>query len=440
MNGKTGLYFILAALACLAGGLLAGLVGVIQFIEPGWFEWLPFVKSRPLHVSLVITWVFMAGVGGIYYYLPAVEGQALYSEKMARWHLWLFLATGLTVIGCYLSGRFGGREYWEYPAVLAIPILASWALLGVNYYKTAFRIKSWPVYYWMWGTGILFFFLTYLEANAWVIPYFRSNLIRELTIQWKSNGALVGSWNMLAYGTSLYVMEKISGGRAAARSRIAFLMYFLGFANLLFNWGHHTYVVPSAPWVRIVAYAVSMTELIILARIIWNWKGSLTTARRLRHRLSYRFMLAAEFWIFVNLTLAILISVPAIHIYTHGTHITVAHAMGSTIGINTMILLSSVFFMLRPAEDADAQRAAGANAGFWIANASLLVFFVCLVVAGAIKGYLTIEERMPHALIMDRILPWLTGFGAAGAGVTIGLLLVVWKAMGGVLAMVRKPG
>src|SRR5690554_7380910 len=57
-------------------------------------------------------------------------------------------------------------------------------------------------------------------------------------------------------------------------------------------------------------------------------------------------MLLADFWIFLNIILALLISIPAINLFTHGTHITVAYSMGTTIGINTLILLSSVTFIL----------------------------------------------------------------------------------------------
>jgi nitric oxide reductase subunit B len=39
--------------------------------------------------------------------------------------------------------------------------------------------------------------------------------------------------------------------------------------------------------------------------------------------------------------LAIIISLPALNLITPGTHVTVGHAMGTTIGINGMILLNS---------------------------------------------------------------------------------------------------
>lgn len=62
----------------------------------------------------------------------------------------------------------------------------------------------------------------------------------------------------------------------------------------------------------------------------------------------YRFLMAADYWVIINLAMGILMSIPAINLYTHGTHITVAHAMGTTIGINVMIILASAFYFFKP--------------------------------------------------------------------------------------------
>jgi nitric oxide reductase subunit B len=146
----------------------------------------------------------------------------------------------------------------------------------------------------------------------------------------------------------------------------------------MFGWAHHVYLVPSAPWLRIFAYAVSMTELLVLGKILWDWRASLESYQIHKHCNAYRFLFAADIWIFVNLILALVISVPAWNLYTHGTHITVAHAMGSTIGINTMILLASVFFVIR--EELPVEVHSGCSKqvtfGYWMANVSLAVFFV----------------------------------------------------------------
>jgi nitric oxide reductase subunit B len=331
-----------------------------------------------------------------------------------------------------MMGKFGGREYWEFPPLLAIPIIIGWLLFGFNYFKTVVKKKEpWPVYLWMWATGIFFFLFTFSESYLWLLPYFRDNVVRELTVQWKSYGALVGSWNMLVYGTAIFVMEKLSGDKTVALSRLTFLMYFLGLTNLMFGWAHHIYIVPSAPWIRHFAYFISMTELLILAKIIWNFSHTIRQAKDTYGNIASRFMAAADVWILINLILALLISVPAVNIYTHGTHITVAHAMGSTIGINTMILLSSCFYVIQQTSGNTLSEPTNKliGWGFWIVNGCLLVFFISLVSAGILKGYYTVENQLSFQEIMQKIAPILAMFVVAGLGVFTGMLMIVLPAL-----------
>jgi len=366
-----GLQFLRLGMLALAAGMFFGVIGGFQFLFPEFLRELLFTN----------------------YYLVNQCKLKLFSPRAANWHFWIFVVTGLAILASYFAGKFGGREYFEFPAVLSIPIPAvlsipiflSWIIFGVNYFKTVLKSSEpWPVYYWMWGTGIVFFFITFSEAYLWLIPYFRESMVREITVQWKSYGALTGSWNMLVYGTAIFVASRISENPQLARSRMAYGLYFLGLFNLMFGWAHHIYLVPSAPWLRILAYAVSMTELLVLGKILWDWRASLASYQIHKHCNAYRFLFAADIWIFINLILALVISVPAWNLYTHGTHITVAHAMGSTIGINTMILLASVFFVIR--EELPVEVHSGCSKqvtfGYWMANVSLAVFFVSLILAG----------------------------------------------------------
>jgi nitric oxide reductase subunit B len=424
-NDNIGLRFILLGMLALGGGLVFGTIGAFQFLYPGFLEQVPFFKSRPLHVSLVVAWIFLTAVGGIYYYLPRHCGLKLFSAALARLHFWLFLVTGLAILGSYFAGRFGGREYWEFPVVLSVPIFASWILFGINYFRTVIRKHdTWPVYLWMWGTGCIFFFLTFSEAYLWLFPYFRETFVRDITVQWKAYGALVGSWNMLVYGTAIFVMTRVSGDDKPARSRLAFALYFLGFTNLLFGWSHHHYPIPNATLIRNVGYIVSMSELLLLGKIIWDWRRTLSTHQKYQHQLAYRFLAASEWWIFINLILALIISVPAANLITHGTHITVAHSMGSTIGINTMILLASVFCIIenRVGIPLPSGYAVPVRAGYWLGNGALLVFFAALVAAGLRRGT---YSGASFQEMMELIRPYLLVFVVAGVGLATGLLLIL---------------
>jgi len=422
-----GLNFLRLGMLSLGVGMLFGVIGGFQFLFPEFLQELLFTKTRPLHVSMLVAWIFLAAIGGIYFYLPRQLNLKLWSARAVNVHFWVFVFTGLAILFSYLTGRFGGREYFEFPAVLSIPIFLTWILFGVNYFNTVRQHKNtWPVYYWMWGTGIVFFFITFAEAHLWLIPYFRESMVREIMVQWKSYGALTGSWNMLVYGTAIYVATRIAGNEDAARSKMAYGLFFLGLFNLIFGWAHHTYLVPSQTWIRLLAYAVSMTELFILGKILWDWRSSLSELQKNRHCTAYRFMFAADIWIFINLILALLISVPAFNLITHGTHITVAHAMGSTIGINTMILLSSVFYIIREElpQNVHASCSKQVMTGYWVANISLAVFFVALIFAGFGRA---LYDGASFQDMTQQIRPFMMVFAVSGITMMLGFWIVLWN-------------
>jgi len=249
-------------------------------------------------------------------------------------------------------------------------------------------------------------------------------------VQWKSNGAMVGAWNQMLYGTALYLMVKISGDEGIARGRTAFLFWFLGLTNLMFNWGHHLYNVPTAGWIRHAAYAVSMTEFAFFIAIVQGFRKKLEEHRKFKHLLTYRFLAASELWVFLNLLLVLFMSVPAINRYTHGTHITVAHAMGATIGINSMILLASLGYMLR-VDELPPGRKRWIVRGRTLTLISLLVFWCALIAAGLLKGYRDVALGMTDFQEMMRpVFTVLPVFAFAGLGVLAGLGMVAWNYMG----------
>jgi nitric oxide reductase subunit B len=129
-----------------------------------------------------------------------------------------------------------------------------------------------------------------------------------------------------------------------------------------------------------------MTEWIIFIHIIYNWAKSLSKETKKKNLLTYRFLMASEFWVFINLVLALLMSIPTLNYYMHGTHITVAHSMGTTIGINTTILLASVIYIIKnigPKEEVESKTM---KYGFVLFNISLMLFWLSLLIGGVYKA------------------------------------------------------
>lgn len=419
--------FIVAGLILLSAGFLFGLTGALQYVVPGFLKQVfSFERTRPLHVSSIVFWILLCSMGAVFVYLQQYKGKKIFSPLLVKIQLGLFVIDILLILMSYCFGMFGGREYWEFNPLLAIPIVAGWLLFGYNFLRSVGSMKNQPVYVWMWLTGIVFFLFTFLESYLWIFPYFSRHLVNDMTVQWKSYGSMVGAWNMLIYGSSLFLMEKISGNKQYGRSRIAFILYGTGLFNLMFNWGHHIYTLPTHHYIQYISYAVSMTELFILGRIIFQWRSTLTAAQKYSHNIVYRFLWHADIWIFLNLVLAILMSIPAVNVYTHGTHITVAHAMGTTIGINSFLLLGIACDILLDECVPARINTRLLKKGQQLTNLSLLVFWMALIAAGIVKSKWQMSTIKPvYFELMLQLRPYFIAFFIAGIGITTGFLIII---------------
>lgn len=425
---KLAFCFMLLGLGVLILGLGFGVMGSFQYVLPSFLkEQLAFQKTRPLHVYLVISFIFSSATGCVYYFLPSAAGRKLYSVPLGFAQWFLQVAVLLIVVTGFFMGKFSGREYLEFPPWVALLILTAWVLFGINFFKTiSINISHQPVYVWSWATGVIFFFITMTEAHLWLLPYFHNNMVRDLTVQWKALGSMVGSWNMLIYGTTFYVMEHITKDKTVARSKTAFFFYFLSLTNLMFNWGHHTYIVPASPVVKEVSYVISMTELLFIGKIIYTWRKTYIAAKLNYHYLPFRMFTVGDVWIFLNLILAIIISVPDINFFTHGTHITVAHAMGTTIGINTSLLLGCMLYVAHEtAPEKVARYQKQFTYGIGLFNISLLVFWFSLLASGIVKS-LEAHRNTGFANMMLHLQPMFILFAVSGTCLMIGLWLILF--------------
>jgi nitric oxide reductase subunit B len=420
--------FIGFALILLLAGLFLGIIAAIAFFKPDYFaHMMPFQQLRPFHVSAVLFWIISGAAGSIIVYKNKVFPGLPQKNNFILAFIVLWICTIILIFLSYCFEQYGGREYWEFPPVLNIIILLAWICLMISFFSTVLKAaKDQPVYVWMWSTGILFFFFTFTEQNLWHIPWFRNSFLKEMTIQWKSNGSMVGAWNQMIYGTSIYLMVQISGDEGMAKTKKAYFFYFLGLTNLIFNWGHHIYNIPAAAWIRDVSYLISMTEWLIVISIIQGFKSKLEETRKFNNLITYQFLLASEFWVFMNLVLALFMSIPAINRYTHGTHITVAHAMGTTIGINSMILLGSISYLLKMDKSVNRKMHMNLKFGYWVTQISLIIFWLALIIAGIIKGY---QMQVLHVTIFSQVmapvLEVLKIFVYSGITLVLGITIIV---------------
>jgi len=395
------LCLILMVLACLVGLLAAH--GFGQGLTQGFWS---FTKSRALHETLVTGWIFGSSIGLI---LQILERKA--TDLLPALIRAAFALLGLAIVLSLLTGTFGGREYWRFHPGFAPLIALIWVAFGIFLLqRTRAAARPLPIHLWMWWTGWVGFLITYSEFHLYLIPSFEMSFPHQVLTQWKAMGSLVGSWNMLVYGIQFWVASRLSEQEKGLDAR-AFAFYFLSLANLMFNWGHHVYPVPIPQGIKHLAYLVSMSELLFFIKLVHDWRGRIPKIRRLMCT-EYAFLLAAEIWGYLNLALALAMSVPYLNQFTHGTHVTVAHAMGSTIGINSMILLGCWIWVLKPNLSFSNIRLP-----FWILQVGTLVLFASLVGMG-----------LHPAREMGWTPAWLLFF-FAGLAILLGVAGLVWRVL-----------
>lgn len=394
---------------------------------------------RPLHTGATIGWIYLVGMAMVYRWLfdqlsdrqaageQGIDSLASGVARRAQWQRWLWAGSAMAAAVAYASGYTTGREYMEYPPLLSLPILAGWLLFAVNFSAvTRFRLGRLPVYAWMWGTSAFLFVWPFIEAHAWLLDWLANRPVRDMAIQWKAAGSLVGSFNLLVYGSVVWMGTRLSGDDRYARSNMAFALLLVGVLNSFTNYGHHTYHLPQGEAMKWVSYAVSMTEALILMKVVWDCSGlgRKWTSRR-QFPVVTALLIATTAWTALQIAVALVMSVPSLNSFVHGTLAIAAHSMGSLIGIDTMAMLAVGLWLVRESHGEDPRLTRHGLTAVWLLNGGLLLMWLGLMAVGVPAGI---------RMVSTGTLPWLSTFPswlgptllAAGTLISAGILGLVW--------------
>lgn len=380
---------------------------------------------RPLHTTMGVAWIYLGGAAVVYFYLlsgPAPVPRLFLLRLKAQLLLWG--AAGLGILVSLWMGRFSGREYMGAHWHWSIPIYLGWILFAWNYFSVQrWSLRDKPVYVYMWHTAMLLFLFSFAEGHAWLLERVGAVTLRDIALQWKSYGPLVGSFNLLVYGSLSFLACRIAGSDRSARSPAAFALLFLGLLNSFTNFGHHTYHLPQSHLVKWISCIVSLSEAVLVVRYLLNVLGCLRSRAGEDGLPGVRLLLAfASIWSFLHVGAAVLISVPPLNTFIHGTHFVMGHAMGSMLGIDSTILWAVLLYVLHqfaPAGRPFMSRRAAAWTFGWI-NLTMFCLIALLMGKGTIDGYL--RYLGPLAPAPPAALMWfphlLITFGTAlGAGI-----------------------
>lgn len=341
------------ALICIVLAIFGGALAVLHYVPDLSVRMnalgLTLPKLRPLHTTFVTLWIYGAAIAVIYHYLAHRDDGLSRGDLRRFWfHTACWSIAGLSIFATLFAGITSGREYMEFHPAFSLLFLAGWVAFAITFFRRV-RHGFWqqPIYVYFWAAGIPFFAYTFVEGHAYLLPSVQEQPLRDLQLQWKSCGTLVGSFNFLVYGALIYASERLTGNRKYAQSATAFWLFGVGCLNSFTNYAHHTYHVPQSHVIKWVAFVVSMLEVIILLKVLIDIRAMFDRKNRSQTYCAARgFFGAARCWTGAMLLLALLISVPSLNSLIHGTQVVTGHAMGTEIGIDTMVLFGAVTFLI----------------------------------------------------------------------------------------------
>jgi len=329
-------------------GILAALYSIPALAPSFQAVGLDMRQLRPLHTAFASSWIFLGGVAVVHRWLQDHGGAPTSADRWRmRIQVWSWAIAGCGILISLAMGVGSGREYVGFHPVFSAFILLGWLCYAWNFFRVAGPgFFERPIYLTMWGVGMLFFVVTFVEQHLYLIPAIFENPTQDLQVQWKATGTLVGSFNLFVYGSIIYIGERISRDPSYGHSKLAYSLFAVGLLNSFTNFAHHTYHLPQDQLVKWISFVVSMTEIIILWRATFDlWR--LVRASEEREWCAARGSFAAsKHWTVFILVSSVLISIPPLNAIIHGTYAVTGHAMGATIGIDTMVLLGAIIWIL----------------------------------------------------------------------------------------------
>ncbi len=420
---------ILCAITCSTIAVLAGVLGTLSYWEDFTsVAGLTLQHLRPIHTTFATAWIYLGAVTVVYFYLIGQSSEPTRAFRLrlkCQLVLWGIAGAGTLVTLC--GGVFSGREYMGAHWIWSVLIYLGWILFAWNFFSVVgFSLKGKPAFIYMWYTSLLLFLWSFAEGHGWHLAVVGDYPLRDIAMQWKSYGPLVGTFNLLVYGSLGYLGCCLSGDSRYAYSNTAFLLFFVGVVNSFTNFGHHTYHLPQSHLVKWISCVVSLTEAVIV------FKYLLDVVSLLRRRLTktrspgVNFIVgAATVWSLLLIGIAVLISVPPINTLIHGTHFVMAHAMGTMLGIDSMILWAALLYIILCIVSAQ-HPPAGCRAVapvFLFLNLSIFLVVALLSAKGLIAGYL--RYMGPAAPAPPRFLAWFPQlFIVFGALLAVAILYV----------------
>lgn len=409
---------------------------------------LPVTISRSWHLMLSLYWISTCWIASSIFILPILAKKEVPGQlrMINTLFVLLFILVGGSLLGMVLGplGLMGkwwywlGHQGWEFVdfgkmyQVLLMGIFILWGVIVYRGIKPAFiagqpwNLPNWIMYS-VIGIPLLFLsgFVAKPETNFVIADFWRWMVIH----MWVEAFFEVFITVIVSY---LMVLMGLVSRQAAIRVVYFATILFLGTGLLGISHNFYWNAKPVATMaLGSVFSTLQFVPLILLTVEAWRFKNMPKIAvgdvdhkslQNFGFPEVFKFLVAVNFWNFFGAgVLGIIINLPIMNYFEHGTYLTVNHAHAALMGVYGNISLAALLFASRLLIKSGRWNDKIVNFSFWSINAGLMLMVVLdLFPAGSIQFKAVVEQGLWFGRSHDFVdygifnsLTWMRGIGAS---------------------------
>ncbi|MDW7675028.1 MAG: cbb3-type cytochrome c oxidase subunit I, partial [Bacillota bacterium] len=336
-------YFLFTVIAMTTHSMVANL-GSLEYIFPDIPSPIDFADGRAVHLNLSIFWPIFGLIGAVFYFLPEEAETETFSPLLAIGQLGLMLLAGLGIIISLSFGFTQGREYLEAIAPFDIAILIVLVMFSYNVIRTIIKSKhktNRPTLV-LIAFGLVLMIFLFIPAMF----FWSSIIVDEIFRWWVVHLWVETSMQLIAAAIISAFLIYIT---SVKRQLIYYWLYveaILVMAAGFFATGHHyLWIGTPSYWFTIGGIFGAMQPIPILIIAYTAFKSVGTGIPVMHHRWPMYLIFNSVFWNLIGAGMfGLVITIPAINAYTHGTLITSAHAHLALFGTFGFLAIAVSYF------------------------------------------------------------------------------------------------
>ncbi|MDP4126797.1 MAG: cbb3-type cytochrome c oxidase subunit I [Bacillota bacterium] len=401
-------------------------MGATELVVPDLPSPIPFEYGRAIHLAFADLWPLIGTMGMVYFFTTAELNREIYSPRLARWQYWIAMLFSLSIFGT-LALRIGnGREFLEGMPIFYVGICLALALAAYNLVRTLMTDKRNITPAAATMTAGIIFLLLLMTPNT--LSY-NNPIADEATKFW-----VVHLWEEMAFELTsagfIATFYVVSG--LAPRAKVEQWLYLesaLSVIGGLYGTGHHYYWIGFPAIWLVLGSLLSIVEVLPIFMLVRMTYEGLKSAqvRSRREKLTLWLLLSSVFHHVTGASLlGLLITIPWINLYMHGTYITSGHAHLALFGSLGFVVLAGCYYVLSRGSEPTLKGYRGGVLAVILLNAGLITMSSALLVAGFMETYLLRIIGMDFMQMRLLLNPYLIMRVLGGSIFTLGDLLLVW--------------